>query len=293
MSKTILVSGANGLIGSALCAALENQGHSIRKLSRSGGDVHWDPAAGELESCALDDVDCVIHLAGEPIAQRWTAAAKRRILKSRVDGASLLVQEILRREARPDFICASGINVYGYDVDAHVDEESAGGAGFLAEVCREWEAAMRPLDAAGVRTVCVRTGIVLSANGGALSKMLLPFKLGLGGKIGSGKQSMSWISLPDVVSVYLFAIDNADARGPINAVAPAPVTNAAFTRDLGKVLRRPTILPLPAAAVRLLFGEMGKETVLANIGVLPTRLKQLGFSWKTPELEATLRACLA
>ena len=290
--KTILVTGASGLVGRALCLALEERGHRVRKLLRSGGDVHWDLTRNTLAPGALDGVDCVVHLAGEPIAQRWTATAKQRILESRVRGTALLAREILGQQESPDFICASGINVYGYDVAESVDESSDEGAGFLAHVCREWEAAAAPLEAAGIRTVHVRTGIVLSAEGGALAKMLLPFKLGLGGKIGSGEQSMSWIGLPDLIAIYTLAIENAEVSGPINAVAPEPVTNATFTQVLGKVIKRPAILPLPASAVRLLFGQMGTETVLANIGVLPKRLQQLGFKWQAPRLEDALTICL-
>ncbi len=254
--------------------------------------MHWDPTRDTLAPGALDGVDCVVHLAGEPIAQRWTVAAKQRILESRVRGTALLAREILRQQSPPDFICASGINVYGYDVAQPVDESSDEGAGFLAQVCREWEAAAALLEAAGIRTVHIRTGIVLSAEGGALAKMLLPFKLGLGGKIGRGEQRMSWIGLPDLVRVYQLAIENEEISGPINAVAPEPVTNTAFTHILGKVIHRPTILPLPAVVVRILFGQMGSETVLANIGVMPTRLQQLGFEWQTPQLGDALKACL-
>jgi len=293
VSKTILVSGASGLIGRALCQALANAGHHVRTLSRGEGDVCWDPSAGRLDPSAMAGVDAVIHLAGEPIAQRWTPAARERILRSRIDGTSLLAREALKQPVPPAFICASGINAYGYDVDDPVDETCPAGDGFLAQVCREWEAACDPLVAAGVRTVLMRTGIVLSADGGALAKMLLPFKCGVGGRIGSGRQLMSWISLADLAAAYLLAVEDSELRGPVNAVAPEPVTNATFTDILGKVLRRPTILPLPAAAVRLVFGQMGIETVLANIGVVPTCLKRRGFTWQTPELDQALRACLA
>jgi len=289
---TVLISGATGLVGHALCKALRARGYAVRTLSRSRGDVRWDVAQGTLERGALDGVSCVVHLAGEPIAQRWSEKAKRRILQSRVDGTALLAREVLKSATPPAFICASGINFYGYQCAAVVDEDTPSGDGFLAQVCREWEAAVTPLTEAGVRTVCVRTGIVLSREGGALAKLLIPFSLGAGGRIGSGQQQMSWIGISDLVDIYLRAIEDPNVRGAVNAVAPQPVTNNVFTKTLGKVIRRPTLFPLPAAVVKLLFGEMGRETILADLAVLPKRLKQIGFEWKTPEMEAALAACL-
>jgi uncharacterized protein (TIGR01777 family) len=292
-SSTVLVSGATGLVGRALCAQLGQRGYRVRQLSRaSGAEVRWDVAAGELAAGALDGVDCVIHLAGEPIAQRWTPAARRRILRSRVDSTQLLAREILKQAKPPAFICASGINYYGCNRSGPVNETSASGAGFLSEVCREWEGAAQTLTEAGVRTVFVRTGIVLSPEGGALAKMLPPFKFGVGGRIGSGQQFMSWISLADLVAVYCFAVESETLAGPINAVAPVPITNARFTKILGQALRRPTLLPLPAAVVTALFGEMGQETLLADLAVQPQRLQQLGFTWEMPTLERALNALL-
>ena len=292
-SKTVLVSGATGLVGKPLCAALETRGHSIRRLSRSDrGDCQWDVVSGRIDPSAMHGIDVVVHLAGETVAQRWSDEAKARILSSRVDGTQLLADAILKEESRPSFISASGISFYGTDRDVQVDEFAATGEGFLAEVTRQWEGAAQPLVDAGVRTVFLRTGIVLSAAGGALAKMLTPFRMCVGGRIGNGRQQMSWISLPDLVQAYVFALENDSVRGPINAVAPQPVSNSVFTKTLGKVLGRPTIFPIPAAIVKTLFGEMGKETVLSNLGVVPQRLTELGFEWQTPELEQTLEEAL-
>lgn len=290
--RTILISGASGLIGSALYNALRGRGHTVSTLSRSSGDVRWDPENGQLDFGALDGIDAVVHLAGEPIAQRWTKAAKRRILDSRVKGTRLLAEAIAACETQPSFICASGANFYGYAPSGSVDEKSPSGEGFLAEVCREWEASAQPAVAAGARTVFIRTGIVLSSKGGALAKMLPPFKMGLGGRIGDGKQNMSWISLPDLVRAYIFALENDTLSGAVNAVAPESVSNRNFTKTLGSVIGRPTIFPLPDAVVTTLFGEMGKETVLADLTVCPTRLKELGFEWAHPDLEEALRAVM-
>lgn len=288
-SKTILITGASGLVGQPLCSALKARGHTVRTLSRSkSGDFQWDVTEGRLDPSAVQGVDVVIHLAGESVAQRWSDDAKARILSSRVDSTKLLAEAILQQEKRPAFISASGISFYGIDREELVDESSVTGQGFLAEVTRQWEGAAQPLIDAGVRTAFLRTGIVLSTKGGALAKMLTPFKMGVGGRIGDGLQKMSWISLPDLVAAYVFAVENEMVRGAVNAVAPKPVTNLVFTKTLGKVLSRPTIFPLPASVVKTLFGEMGKETVLSDLGVLPKMLSDLGFEWQQPELESAL-----
>jgi len=291
--KTILISGASGLVGSAVSKMLQQRGHSVRTLSRSTGDVRWDVEAGQLDASALDGVDAVIHLAGEPIAQRWSDAARERILQSRVKGTSLLAEAIAARPEKPSFICASGSNFYGHTAADLVDETSPSGEGFLAEVCRAWEGAAQPAIDAGARTVFVRTGIVLAAGGGALAKMLTPFKLGLGGRIAGGNQRMSWISLHDLAAVYSRSVEDETLSGAINAVSPNPVCNGIFTKTLGKVLGRPTIFPFPAAVVTTLFGDMGRETVLADLGVLPQRLEALGFAWQAPDLEQALRETLS
>jgi uncharacterized protein (TIGR01777 family) len=291
-SKIILVTGATGLVGRALCVELRRRGHVVRTLSRSRGDFRWDVTAGELDAGAVEGVDAVVHLAGEPVAQRWTKDRRDRILRSRVESAQLLVNAILQQAQRPDFICASGINYYGYNCGGPVDESSPSGEGFLAEVCRQWEGAAQPLASAGVRTVFARIGLVLSGEGGALSKMLPAFKLGLGGRIGLGTQLMSWIALSDLVQILCRCVEDASISGPINAVAPAAVTNAEFTKALGKVLRRPTFCAVPCSVVNLLFSEMGRETLLANVGAVPARMQAAGFEWKQPDLEACLRECV-
>lgn len=289
----ILVTGASGLIGRPLCDALKQRGHSVRTLSRSErGDFLWDVENHSIDEAAVEGVDVVIHLAGESVAQRWTAAAKARILNSRVDSTKLLVDVILKQEKHPALISASGISYYGIDRAGLLDEGARSGGGFLAEVTRQWEGAAQPLVDAGVRTAFLRTGIVLSKGGGALAKMLTPFKLGVGGRIGSGRQQMSWVSLPDLVSMFVFVVENQSVTGAINAVAPKPVSNSEFTKAFGKVLSRPTLFPLPAAVVKTLFGEMGKETVLSDLGVVPAKLQSLGFEWDSPDLKHTLEEAL-
>lgn len=287
------MSGATGLIGQPLAEALRADGHKVRTLSRSSGDYLWDPANGEMDDAVLEGVDAVIHLAGEGVAQRWTEEAKARIMNSRVDGTGLLVERILAAGIKPDFLCASGINYYGYNRDEDLDESATTGEGFLSEVCRRWEGAVQPLEQAGRRCVFVRTGIVLSKEGGALSKMLPPFKVGVGGKIGDGQQRMSWIALKDMVRVYQHCLENVDISGPLNAVSPQVVTNHVFTKTLGKVLSRPTFLPLPKAVIRTLFGEMGRETVLSDLSVQPGVLTNVGFTWEYPELESAFKHVLS
>ena len=290
--KTILITGASGLVGTALKSALNSSGHRVKTLSRKGGDYSWDPVAGVVNREAFNEVDAVIHLAGEPIAQRWTEASKARILRSRVDGTNLLVREILAQERSIDYISASGINYYGSSVEEAVDECSPGGAGFLARVTRDWEAAAMPLVEAGQRCVFVRTGVVLDAQGGALKKLLPPFKAGVGGRVGSGQQMMSWISLDDLARVYLLCVENATVSGPVNAVAPQTVSNCDFTKALGKVLSRPTFLPLPTMVVKALFGAMGEETILSSLMVEPARLRELDFDWQHPSIETALQHSL-
>ncbi len=287
-NKTILVTGATGLIGQALCPKLEAQGHTVRSLSRSSGDFRWNPAQGKIDPAALAGVDTVVHLAGESVAQRWTAAAKRRILDSRLASSSLLVQEILKCEQPVSYISASGINFYGYQKSQPVDESAESGEGFLAEVCRHWEGAADRLGAAGHRCVFVRTGVVLSPRGGALAKMLPPFKAGVGGKVGSGQQMMSWISLNDLVRIYLRCVEDATIAGPLNAVAPEAVSNLEFTQAMGAALKRPTAVPLPAFAVKLMFGEMGRETLLSDLQVLPAQLQAMGFGWEHERINDAL-----
>jgi uncharacterized protein (TIGR01777 family) len=291
--KTVLISGATGLLGQSLCVALEKSGHSVRRLSRgANGDVTWDVDAGTIDPGAMAGVDVVVHLAGEPVAQRWTSGAKSRILESRVRGAELLVRTMLAEPNPPDYITASGINYYGYTCGSGGTEASPLGQGFLADVCAQWEAAAQPLKAAKVRTVSARIGMILSSQGGALSKLLPAFKMGLGGRIGSGQQYMSWVSLPDAVKILLVAVEDSSVRGPLNVVSPTPVTNLGFTRALGGVLRRPTCIPLPSLIVRALFGQMGVELLCSDVGVFPEVLLERQFKWEYPNLNDCLQACL-
>ena len=291
------MTGSSGLVGTALLKHLTKEGYSVSTLKRSkvleANEFFWDPSRGEIDKLALKGIDVVVHLAGEPIAQRWSSSAKKSIVNSRVNGTRLLAETIAQSQALPSLICASGTNYYGDQPAEVVNESSPPGLGFLAEVCRKWESAANPAIEAGVRVVFMRTGIVLSGYGGALAKMLPFFKLGVGGRIGHGRQKMSWISLPDLVSAYVFAMENLAVHGAVNAVAPEQVTNSMFTKTLGKVLGRPTVFPLPASLVKMLFGEMGKETVLSDLGVLPKSLTELGFEWQQAKLEIALKQTLS
>jgi uncharacterized protein (TIGR01777 family) len=295
----VAVTGATGLVGSALVTALLAAGHRVDRVSRrpprpGSTDIQWDPAAGRLDPRALEGVDGVVHLAGESIAAaRWTAAAKARIRDSRVAGTRLVAETLARLDRRPRvLVSASAIGYYGHRGSQALIEDSPPGVGFLAEVARAWEAAADPARAAGVRVVHPRLGLVLAGQGGALPRMLVPFRLGLGGPIGDGRQYWSWIALADVIRVVELALALESLAGPVNAVAPAPATNREFTRALGRVLARPTPLPLPAPAVRLLMGEMGQALLLDSARVLPRRLERAGFRFRHPDLEGALRAAL-
>ena len=294
----ILVTGSRGLIGRALVPFLTAGGHRVIRLVRSkassdAGDVVWDPAAGMIDRAALAGLEAVVHLAGENIFGRWTARKKAQIRDSRVH-ATRLLSESLAQLSRPPrvFVCASAAGFYGDRGSEILREESASGSSFLAEVCREWEAATHAAANAGIRVVNLRTGIVLAAAGGALATMLLPFRLGLGGRIGSGRQFLSWITLDDLLEVILHALQTEGLRGPVNAVAPNPVTNLEFTRTLGRVLLRPTLFPVPAFAARLVLGEMADELLLASARLEPARLRATGFRFRFPELEGALRHLL-
>jgi len=295
----IAVSGSTGMVGSALIEALESQEHLVRRLVRrdvqdAEREIRWDPEAGEIDAAELNGVDAVVHLAGENIAgRRWSGDFKRRILESRVTGTRLLAETLARLEMKPNvLVSASATGYYGSRGDETVDELAPSGNGFLAEVCREWEAAAQGAHDAGIRLVKLRIGPVLSPKGGALAKMLTPFKLGLGGVIGSGRQYFSWIALDDLVSSIIFALETESLVGPVNAVAPDAVTNREFTKTLGRVLGRPTIFPMPAFAARLAFGEMADEMLLGGVRVAPHELTQAGFAFAYPGLEAALRHLL-
>ena len=298
--KCVLMSGASGLVGRALRAFLETQGHTVRTLVRRtaqhDGEFQWDPAAGTMAAAALVGVDAVIHLGGENVAGgRWTAARKTAIRSSRVDGTRTLAQAIAARPVggRPEvLVSAAAVGFYGSRGDARLGEDAGLGAGFLADVCAAWEGELAAVAGMGVRTVALRTGVVLSPAGGALAKMLPAFLVGVGGRLGSGRQWMSWITPDDLGAMYLRAVVDPTWRGAYNAVAPAPVTNADFTTTLARVLRRPAALPIPAAGLKLIFGEMAEETLLASTRAVPDRATQAGFTWRQPGLESALRHVL-
>jgi len=294
----ILVSGSTGLIGSALVPVLKAAGHEVSGLVRGvpsalKGEVHWSPTAGKLDTAPIEETEVVIHLAGESVAGRWSEEKKRKILESRVKGTTLLSETIARLMPLPQtLLCASAIGMYGDRGEETLAENSKPGQGFLAEVCQQWEAATEVACGHGIRAVFLRFGVVLSSQGGALKKMLLPFKLGLGGKIGGGQQYMSWIDIDDATGAIVHAMEKTSLEGPINVVAPNPVTNLEFTKTLGKLLGRPTILPMPAFGARLAFGEMADELLLASQRVAPKKLQQSGYSFKYADLEASLRHVL-
>jgi uncharacterized protein len=297
--KHIAVTGGSGLIGTALIQRLRQGGHRITQLVRrpaGPGEVSWDPAGGRLDPPALEGIDAVVNLAGENVGARWTAARKRRIKESRVNGTRLLSQTIARlRRPPPVLISASAVGIYGNRGDEILTEASSLGnpsSDFLASVCQEWEAAADAARAGGVRVVHPRFGVVLSPAGGALSKMLLPFRLGLGGRVGDGSQWLSWISIDDAVGVIQYALETDTLQGSLNATTPDPVTNRDFTRTLGRVLRRPTPFPVPAAALRLVLGEMADETLLTSARALPANLLQSGYEFRYPDLEGALRHVL-
>jgi uncharacterized protein (TIGR01777 family) len=290
----ILISGSHGLVGTALIKSLEAGGHELFRLVRyaphSESEIEWSPDRYSIALARIEGFDAVVNLAGESIAEgRWTEDKKRRIRESRVKGTKLLGDALANLTDRPrTFICASAIGYYGNRGDEILTETSAPGNDFLADVCVEWEKATALATEKGIRVVNARFGVILDKKGGALAKMLPPFRLGLGGKIGSGKQWMSWIALDDVVGALKFALTNETLSGPVNFVAPSPVTNAEFTKTLGKALSRPTILPIPAFGVRLLFGEMADALLLASQRVERARLKGADYQFEYSELAPAL-----
>ena len=288
----VVVSGASGLIGSELVPALRASGHEVIRLVRrevAGTDeVAWNPATGSLDAHLLEGVDAIVNLSGENIGQRWTASRKREILESRLAATGLLAQTAAALDPRPSvFVSAGGVGVYGDRGDEIVTEESTLGSGFEADVVRAWEAAAAPARDAGIRVVNFRQGVVLAKEGGALARMLLPFKLGVGGRVGSGKQWWSWVAIDDVTAAYGFVLGH-EIDGVVNLTAPNPVTNAQFADALGKALGRPTILPTPAFAIRALFGEMGEDVLLCGRRALPARLIEAGFDFSAPTIETAL-----
>ncbi len=294
----VLISGATGLIGSALIPELEGGGHRVIRLSRSRSSaedtIRWDPASGALDASRLGGIDAVVHLAGESIAEgRWTPQKKRRIMESRRQGTRLLAETLAGLSEPPEvMVSASAVGYYGDRGNELLREESEPGSDFLAEVCKVWEAAADPAREAGIRVVHPRMGIVLSTKGGALGRTLPVFKLGAGGRIGSGRQWWSWVTLDDVVGTIMHALGNDSVRGPVNVGSPNPLTNAEYTKVLGKVLNRPTIFPLPAPAARLALGELADALLLASQRMEPAKLKETGYDFRHPELESALRHLL-
>lgn len=292
MSLTIAITGSSGLIGSALAPALEQAGHHVRRIVRhtpaNGAEIEWNPQARLLDERKLADVDVVVNLAGETIGKRWSGGRRRAIRESRVRGTETIVGAIERGRRPVTLVNASAVGFYGSRGDEILDEKSANGRGYLAEVCRDWEAATRPAATAGSRVVIIRNGVVLSSNGGALPEMLRPFRLGAGGRIGDGRQWLSWIDLDDVVKAILFVIDRTEIRGAVNLVSPNPVTNSEFTRAASEALRMPAIVPVPAIALKLIFGEMAEETLLASQRTMPGVLTGAGFQFTHPEIRTSL-----
>jgi len=286
------------MIGSALSQELRGAGHRVTSLTRSpasGGDVGWDPSAGEIDASRLEGIDAVVHLAGESIAEgRWTAERKRRILESRRRGTGLLAETLANLSDPPRvMVGASAVGYYGDRGNELLREDSGSGDNFLAQVCRVWEGAADPAREAGIRVVHTRFGIVLSPRGGALGTTLPIFKLGGGGRIGSGRQYWSWVALDDVVGTIIHAMQNDAVDGPVNVGSPNPLTNAEYTKVLGKMLNRPTVFPLPAAAARLMLGEIADELLLPSARMEPAKLKETGYEFRYPELEGALRHLLS
>jgi len=291
----VLISGSHGLVGQALIGSLTNDGHEIHRLVRRGravgsSEIEWHPNQGLIDADHLEGLDAVVHLAGESIASgRWSAEKKQKIRDSRVNGTQLLSRSLALLSRPPaTFICASAIGYYGNRGDEVLTEQSPPGKDFLSQVCGEWEKATQPAVEKGIRTVNARFGIILAKEGGALAKMLPPFRMGVGGRIGDGKQWMSWIALEDVVAALRFVITNEAVEGAVNIVAPDPVRNADFTKALGKALGRPTLFPIPAFGVRLAFGEMADALLLASQRVEPARLKDFGYEFKHGDIGKTL-----
>lgn len=294
----ILVSGSSGLMGSALVPLLTKAGHTanrlVRGVARAEGDVQWDPEVGAIDQSKLRGVEAVVHLAGENIARsRWTPEVKERIHTSRVRGTRVLSEALARLPERPQvLVSASAVGYYGNRGDEVLTEESGPGQDFLAQVCREWEAATAAASEAGIRAVIPRFGAVLSPTGGALERILPLFRKGIGGRIGSGRQYMSWVAIDDALGVIQKALEDEDLAGPVNATSPNPVTNEEFTRSLSRVLGRPALFSVPASALRLAVGEMADVVLLASQRVVPTRLQAAGFTFRYPDLEGALRHVL-
>lgn len=297
----ILISGASGLVGTHLVPVLEAKGHEIyslvRKTPKGEKEIQWDAKTGfsEKEQARLENFDAVVHLAGDSVAsENWSEDKKRRIRDSRVTGTRVLVDALKKTRNQPKtFVSASASGFYGDRRDEVLTEESAKGTGFLPDVCDEWEREARRAAEFGARVVSLRIGVVLAKDGGALDKMLTPFKMGVGGVVGSGKQWMPWIALDDLIGVIVFALENVEINGAVNTIAPGIVTNAGFTKALGAALGRPTILPIPEFAIRLLYGEMGETLLLQGQRMIPEKLQDAGFEFRYPKLEEALKRVLS
>ena len=288
----VLITGSHGLIGSALIDALEADGDEVRRLSRG---VQWDPEQGVIDDAVLDGVDAVVHLAGEGIGgHRWSDAHRRKVLDSRVKGTTALATAIARRpEQIKAFVSAAAVGYYGDRGDERLTEDSSPGTGFLADVVKQWEAAAAPAEQAGVRTVRLRSGIVLSAQGGALAKQLPPFKVGAGGWLGNGRQYWSWISIDDEVAVIRHCLENEELDGAVNATSPNPATSKEVAKAIGRALRRPVLVGIPAPVLRAMFGkEMANEMLLGGQRVFPAKLESVGFQFKHPTLDGAMQAVL-
>lgn len=295
--RRVAVSGASGLIGSALSRRLQREGIAVvplvRTASAAPGDIAWDPRTGVVDREGLEGVDAVVHLAGENLGQRWTNEVRTRIRESRVGGTRFLAETLASLRDPPEvLVSASAVGYYGDRGDEPLDEDSTQGEGFLAEVARDWESAAVPAARAGIRIVHPRLGVVLSAAGGALPRMLAPFRFGVGGRIGDGSQWLSWVALDDAIDAIRFLIEEPSLSGAFNVTAPEPITNRDFTRVVGRALSRPTLFTVPPLVLRLMFGEMADRTLLASQRALPRRLLDAGFTFRHPRLENALEALL-
>ena len=296
----VLVTGSTGLLGTALVPRLKLEGHEVVRLVRRPSplgpfEAFWDPAAGRLDGEAVEGFDAVVHLSGENLAEgRWTGARKVALRASRIDTTRLLASALARARRKPRvLISSSAVGYYGNRGGEILKESSPAGSGFVATLCRDWEAAAAPAAEAGIRVVHLRSGVILSASGGVIARMRPVFRLGLGGPLGRGNQWLSWISLPDLLRAIEHLLGAEAVRGPVNTVSPSPVTNREFTRALGRALRRPAAIPVPALALRLLFGEMARDTVLASQRAVPARLIETGFEFMFPDIRDALEHALA
>ena len=294
----VAVTGSSGLIGRALVDSLQQDGHEVHRVVRdraraTRGDIYWSVTHGEIDASAFEGVDAVVHLAGEPIGKRWTDEQKRRVRDSRVDGTRLLAEALASLDDRPDVLVSqSGANYYGDRGDDRLAEDERPGSGFLADVCVAWEQAADPAREAGIRVVHPRTGVVMAEEGPLIDKVELPFKLGVGGRVGSGQQWVPWISHDDEVRGIRFMLDTDTLSGPVNLVAPEPVRNTEMTKALGEVWHRPTVLPVPVFALRLLYGEMGVTLATESVRAIPEKLREAGFEWRYPQLLPALQAAI-